>query len=135
MATGDPVAALASYRSGLGTVERLAAIDPTNTEWQRDLAVAHSRIGDCLVGRGDRPAALDSFRSALAIRERMASLEPDSARWQHEVLVNLLRIYALTDDPTDARRALRVGSAMQERGTLEVNDARMVDTLRKLIEP
>jgi hypothetical protein len=37
-AQGDLAGALQSYRAALGITERLAAADPSNTLWQRDLS-------------------------------------------------------------------------------------------------
>ena len=45
--------------------EALAARDPANTEWQRDLSVSHDRIGDVLVAQGDGPGALAAYRKGL----------------------------------------------------------------------
>jgi len=39
----------------LGIAEALAARDPANTEWQRDLSVSHNKIGDVLLAQGDGP--------------------------------------------------------------------------------
>jgi hypothetical protein len=36
---------------------RLAAADPANTEWQRDLSVSHNKLGDVAVAAGDLAAA------------------------------------------------------------------------------
>ena len=54
--------ALAAYRKGLAIREALAARDPANTEWQRDLSVSHDKIGDVLVAQGDGPGALAAYR-------------------------------------------------------------------------
>jgi tetratricopeptide (TPR) repeat protein len=64
---GNPQAALDAYRTSLATVERLAAADPNNAQWQRDLSVLHNRIGDMLAAQGNRPAALEAYRAGLAI--------------------------------------------------------------------
>ena len=33
--------------------ERLAGQDPSNAQWQRDLSVSHSRLGDAQLAAGD----------------------------------------------------------------------------------
>ena len=53
VAQGEGGAALAAYRAGLAIAERLAAADPGNAGWQRDLSVSHERIGDVLVAQGE----------------------------------------------------------------------------------
>ena len=42
---GDLQAALKSYQKSLAIAERLAASDPGNMEWQRDLSVSYEKIG------------------------------------------------------------------------------------------
>ena len=44
VAQGDLTAALTSYRASLAIRERLAAGDPGNAGWQRDLAFSHWRL-------------------------------------------------------------------------------------------
>ena len=51
-AQGDLAGGAASYRASLAICERLAAADPGNAGWQRDLSVSHNKIGDVLVGAG-----------------------------------------------------------------------------------
>ena len=72
LAQGDRAGALAAYRKGLAIAEKLAARDPANTDWQRDLSVSHNKIGDVLVAQGDGEGALemcirDSTYTVLAI--------------------------------------------------------------------
>ncbi|HET8682230.1 MAG TPA: hypothetical protein VFM54_10190 [Micromonosporaceae bacterium] len=45
-ARGDLAAAGQAFTQALAISERLAQLDPTNTGWQRDLAAAHSKVGD-----------------------------------------------------------------------------------------
>ena len=56
VAQGEGGAALAAYRAGMAIRERLAAADPGNAEWQRDLSVSHEqdrrRAGGAGRGRG-----------------------------------------------------------------------------------
>ena len=56
-AQGDLSAALSAYRASLAIRERLAAADPGNAGWQRDLSVSHGKLGDVLrAGGPDRGA-------------------------------------------------------------------------------
>ena len=64
----------------LAIFERLAALDPANTGWQRELAVAYSRVGDVAQARGDLAAAEQAFAQYLAISERLAALDPGQHR-------------------------------------------------------
>ena len=46
MAGGDLAAARAAYQAYQDIAERLAAADPANTEWQRNLSISHIKLGD-----------------------------------------------------------------------------------------
>jgi tetratricopeptide (TPR) repeat protein len=84
-ARGDLAAAEQSYTQTLAIFKRLAALDPTNTSWQRSLAVAHSRVGDLAQARGDLAAAEQSYTQTLAISERLAALDPTNTSWQRDL--------------------------------------------------
>ena len=45
-AAGDLTAARDHYQAALDTAARLAAVDPANARWQRDLADVRQRIAD-----------------------------------------------------------------------------------------
>ena len=64
VAQGNLAGALESYEAGLAIRERLAAADPGNTEWQRDLAM--SRVS---LARLQSPAR--SKEAALTIGARL----------------------------------------------------------------
>ena len=53
VAQGDLPGALSAYEAALAIAERLAAADPGNANWQRDLAVSHNKLGDVRVAQGD----------------------------------------------------------------------------------
>ena len=75
--------------------EALAARDPANTQWQRDLSVSHNKIGDVLAAQGDGPGALAPYRKALAIRDALAARDPANAQWRTDVAVSCARLGAL----------------------------------------
>ena len=60
--------ALAAYQADLAIAEGLVKRDPTNTEWQRDLSVSHSQIGDVMVAQGDGAGALTAYQAGLVDR-------------------------------------------------------------------
>jgi hypothetical protein len=43
---GDLAAARTAYQASHEIFVRLAAADPTNTQWQHDLVVSHNKLGD-----------------------------------------------------------------------------------------
>ena len=67
---GDLSGALAAYRQSLAVSERLAAADPSNAGWQRDLWVSYWRIADMLERSGEKEA-IDWWRRAYAVLSSM----------------------------------------------------------------
>jgi predicted negative regulator of RcsB-dependent stress response len=67
LAQGDSPGALSAYQEGLEIVEALVQRDPTNTQWQCDLAASKERIGDALVAQGDDPGALSAYQAGLDV--------------------------------------------------------------------
>ena len=117
-AQGDLAAALESYRSGLAIAEKLAASDPSNTGWQRDLSVSHERIGDVRQSQGDLAAALESYRSGLAIAEKLAASDPSNTGWQRDLSVSHNKIGDVQRAQGDLAAALesyRSGMAIREK--------------------
>jgi len=62
-----------------------AAADPASAEWQRDLSVSHSKLGDLAVAAGDLTAARTSYQASLDIRARLAAADPANAGWQRDL--------------------------------------------------
>ena len=95
-----------AYRAGLAIAERLAALDPSNADWQRDLSVSHDKIGDCRMARGDRDAALERLsrrasRSGSAWPRSIPATPAGSATSRS----SLNKIGDAADGPGDARRS------------------------------
>ena len=88
-AQGDLPAALSSYKQGLETAEKLAARDPANTNWQRDLSVSYNKIGDVQSAQGDLPSALSSYKKGLEIREKLAARDPANTQWKTDLVISL----------------------------------------------
>ena len=70
----------------------LAASDPGNAGWQRDLSVSLNKVGDVLVAQGDLAGALKSYRDGLAIADRLAKSDPGNAGWQRDLSVSLNKV-------------------------------------------
>jgi tetratricopeptide (TPR) repeat protein len=82
---GRREAALDSYQKSLAIQEQLVQDEPSNTGWQRDLAVAHSRFGDMHLSQGRRHEALTSFLKDLATLEHLVHKDPSNTGWQHDL--------------------------------------------------
>ena len=57
-------------------MERLTKADPDNAHWQRDLSLAHERVGMVQAMLGQFAEAFASFKHALALRQRLADAAP-----------------------------------------------------------
>ena len=71
--------------------EALAARDPTNTAWQRDLSVSHNKVGD-VDGAGRRAGRADRVSEALANPGAMAARDPTNTEWQRDLSVSHNRV-------------------------------------------
>ena len=65
--------------------EKLAKQDPGNADWQRDLSVSYSRVGDVQSAQGDLSGALKSYRDGLHICQRLAKQDPRQCGWQRDL--------------------------------------------------
>ena len=73
MAQGDLPGALQAYTARKNIADKLAAADPGNAEWQRDLIVSHWKLADLLEQMPDRAAeAAGHWAQALAIARTLA---------------------------------------------------------------
>ena len=82
---GDLTAARDHYQAALDIAERLAAADPANTGWQRDLSVSRNKLGDVAADAGDLTAARDHYQAALDIRVTLAAADPANTQWQRDL--------------------------------------------------
>ena len=125
LTAGNTATALELFRISINFVARLAAADPGNAEWQRDLSVSHERVGDVLRAQGELPRALDAYRAAMDITARLAAADPGNAQWQrdlsfiHERIGIVLRAQG---DLPGALAAYRAGLLIDERLAREAPD-------------
>ena len=86
-AQGKLEAAQAAFGEYLVISRHLAEQDRGNAVWQRDLAVAHSKVGGVLEAQGKLEAAQSAFGAYLAISRHLAEQDPSNAGWQRESAV------------------------------------------------
>ena len=84
---GDTEKQFGSAKAALDISERLVRIDPTNSIWQHDLSIAHSKLATAMVAQGNLAQAHATYHDALIIMERLARGEPDNPRWQYDLYV------------------------------------------------
>ena len=80
LAAGDLTRAREAAEESLAIMRKLAAADPGNAEWQRDLSVSLDRVGDVRLAAGDRAGALAAYEESLAIMRKLAAADPGNAR-------------------------------------------------------
>jgi tetratricopeptide (TPR) repeat protein len=73
-------------------LRKLAATDPGNAGWQRDVGVGLERVGDLRLAAGDHAGALAAYEEGLAIMRRLAAADPGSALALRNIGVALTRI-------------------------------------------
>ena len=84
------------FSESLTIREGLARTDPAMPAWQRDLGVAHNKVGDAQGAQGNRLEALKSYREGLAIAERLAKADPANADWQRDLMLSQDNVGRLT---------------------------------------
>ena len=82
-------------------ISALAASDPANAEWQRDLSVSLEKLGDLAVKQGDLAGALRYFTEDKTITERLAASDPANAVWQRDLSVSCWLIAAKVFQPQE----------------------------------
>ncbi len=105
-ARGKTADANVAFRECLKISRRLAELDPGNAGWQRELAVAHGRMGGVLESQGNLTGALESFGEYLKISRRLAELDPGNAGWQRELAVAHSRVGGVLESQGNLTGAL-----------------------------
>ena len=112
---GDALAALGrydealdAYRRSLPIRERLAAADPSNSQWQEDIGNGLDRVADSLFRLDRRADAIAAYRRSLELRDQQVATDRANGR--------LLRNFAVT--------ANGLGAAMHAAG--ETDEAKAV---------
>ena len=120
---GQLAAAEAAFQSAHTLYSRLAASDPANAAWQRDLSVSLEKLGDLAVAQGDLPGALRYFTESKTIAERLAASDPDNAEWQRDLAVSHFKLYQFAQKAedeammqTELRACFLVLDGMKRRG-------------------
>ena len=86
--TGRLSDALAQYQADKRIRESIAALDPANSDWQRDLSVSHNTVGNIYQAQGRLSDALAEFQAYKRIMESLAALDPAHSDWQRELSVS-----------------------------------------------
>jgi tetratricopeptide (TPR) repeat protein len=117
-ANGKPTDALKSYQAALAIRTKLAEANPSDSEFQRDLAASYNNHGLLLKQIGKPADALKSLEAALAIRRKLADANPLVSEFQRQVAetrYNIDTALIATGKPADALRSYRAVLAIQQK--------------------
>ncbi len=96
------------YEQAWRTAQHLTDTDPTNSEWQRDLSVSYSKLGNVAQAQGKLGDAAQAYRDDLAIAKRLTAADPSNSQWQrdlavsYETLGNVAQAQGKLDDAAQA---------------------------------
>lgn len=135
LASAQAVLELA-YRAARGGSEHA----PDESQWQRDQAISHSKIGDVQVAQGDLASALESFKAYMAIAQRLAQSDPRNTQWQRDLAVSAWKLgtfkagMSVTERRDWLARGLSIVEDMAGRGALSPADAGMREQFRRALD-
>lgn len=109
---GKTKAAQLAYTDGRGLHEDLAKLEPSNAEWQSELATAYHAAGH-LEKNADRELAY--YRDALRIRTRLTESDPTNIQWQMLLVEAHRAIARCHDDRSDDEGALAANIAARQQ--------------------
>ncbi len=118
LALGLTDRALMRYRQLLGRYERHVEAEPDRADYQRDLSVCYSKMGDLYGALGQGDEARQAYLKSLAIAERLAQAEPDRADHQRDLSVSYNKmgdLYGALGQSDEARQAYLKALAIRER--------------------
>jgi tetratricopeptide (TPR) repeat protein len=81
-----------AIEKGVAIGEQLAAGDPGNTLWQRDLSVSYTELGSVFFRQGEYELAGEAFVKSLRIRKKLIEDDPSNTRWQSDLAVSYERL-------------------------------------------
>jgi serine/threonine-protein kinase len=115
---GNKQDALRAHREALAIWERLAAENPTVTQFQSGLARSHNNVGVLLKETGRPDDALASYTRAVEIQERLAAENPTVTQFQSDLARshnNIGNMLSATGRPDDALASFTRALEIQER--------------------
>ena len=77
--------AVKSYDQALKIRNKLVISDPSNTVWQRDLAVIYSKFANAYQLRGERDRAIEALEKGKSIIAELVAHSPGNAAWQRDL--------------------------------------------------
>jgi hypothetical protein len=96
---------VSAYRAGLAIFERLAAADPSNAGWQRDLFASYAKLGSVEERRQSRQHAATNYSAAEEIIRRLAPSDLSNVQWQQDLAWIEERLAAVSEaSPSESQQ-------------------------------
>jgi type II secretory pathway predicted ATPase ExeA/tetratricopeptide (TPR) repeat protein len=81
-----------AFGDGLGIAKKLAAGDPSNTQWQSDFVVSYNKLGDVAESQGKLQEAARAYGDGLGIAKKLAADDPSNTQWQRVLYVFYIKL-------------------------------------------
>ena len=78
--------------TAMGIAKKLCRADPSNTQWQRDLAVSYNKLGDVAAAQGKLEEAARAYGDGLGIVKKLAAVDPSNTKWQRDLAISCNRL-------------------------------------------
>jgi tetratricopeptide (TPR) repeat protein len=120
IARGKLPEAMVAYQEYLAIMKRLISKDKSNSDWQGDLSLSYSKVGDVLFDQGKLQEALEAYQQSLNIRRTLAEQDKSNADWQRDLIMSLYKVGTTTakigvnDNVTQAQGFLQTGLNLAE---------------------
>ncbi|MFI9446080.1 tetratricopeptide repeat protein, partial [Streptomyces avermitilis] len=121
------------FRQALTIAEGLAAGEPGNTTYARDLSVSYNKLADLAVATGQAAEAERLFRQALTIAEGLAAGEPGNTTYARDLSISYERLAVLdlsAGRVSEAREQFRRAVGIRRR--LYRQEPRRIDLAEEL---
>jgi tetratricopeptide (TPR) repeat protein len=138
-AQGKLEEAARAYGDGLGIAKKLAAGDPSNTQWQRVLYVSYIKLGDVAEAQDKLKEATRAYGDGLRIAKKLAAGDPSNTLFKRDLLVSYWKLANLAERQEKAseaqgywKQAFDVLSGIEKQGLqLSPQDRQYLETLRR----
>jgi len=146
IALGETSAAMKRAEEVHAALVEQARDEPDRADYQRDLSVSYSKMGDLFRALGQGENARKAFQQSLEIAEKLARAEPDRADYQRDLSVsyNKMGDLCLSEGRVEAARtffekdlaiAERLAAAEPDRADYQVDLAISFGVIARLSDP
>jgi tetratricopeptide (TPR) repeat protein len=91
-ASGDLPEARRSFEQALEISRKLTAQDPSQAEWQHNLAISYQQIGNVLLSEGHLTSALEAYQESRKLLQSLVPRDKDNPLWQRDLSISLEKV-------------------------------------------